>query len=214
MDGQILPGGLVLFSKDEEKKSGKLLPLKVIHNKYNKRKTAQPKRKFLAPRKNESIGDFCKRVDSDSRKIIIEKDREALRLHRSLKNKKKREKRASRNHERKESKTLDSAEKSELELTFSSENTIRPSFGDTIDCPPTFSSRVKDKLEKSKKETKSCNDLTEYVKQVRKAYLEIKERRILNYDKLKDRNKGKHEKKLIDFGDGWVGIGKFRQHDE
>lgn len=211
LDGQILKGGVISFNNGSKGKLEKLLPLKIVQNKYRHEK--KPKRKLLTPYKNESLSDFCKRVDSESRHYLMEKDREALRLHKSLKNKKKREKRALKNLEKNQPKNTELNEINELESTFSSANTIRPSFGDVIDSPPSFSSKIKDKLEKAKKETKTCNDLSEYVNQVRKAYSEIKMKRISESNKFFE-NKKKNSKLLNDFGDTWVGIGKYRRQDE
>ncbi|KAJ1607734.1 hypothetical protein OIY81_2720 [Cryptosporidium canis] len=214
LDGQILKGGVVSFNNESKASSEKLLPLRIVQNKYNKQKNKEPKRKLLTPHKNESISDFCRRVDSDSRKYLMEKDQQALRTQRSLKNKRKREKRALKSLEKSQSKNQGSNESSVLECKFSAEKTNRPSFGDTIDSPPSISSKIKDKLEKSKKETKTCNDLSEYVNQVRKAYLDIKNRRISERNKAFETKKKTSEKSLTDFGDGWVGIGKFKRQDE
>ncbi|OII70889.1 uncharacterized protein cubi_00817 [Cryptosporidium ubiquitum] len=212
IDGQILKGEVVFFNGESKNKSEKLLPLKIVQNKY-KHKKKEPKRKLLTPYKNENMSDFFKRVDSESRQYLMEKDREALRLQKSLKNKKKREKRALKSLEKSQLKNKKLNENSELESTFSLVNTNRPSFGDVIDSPPSFSSKIKDKLEKAKKETKICNDLSEYVNQVRKAYSNIKMKRISESNKFFE-SKKKNSKLLNDFGDGWVGIGKFKREDE
>ncbi|OLQ16626.1 hypothetical protein ChUKH1_14375 [Cryptosporidium hominis] len=214
LDGQILKGGVVSFSNESKGKSEKLLPLKIVQNKYNKHKKNEPKRKLLTPFKNESISDFCKRVDSDSRQYLMEKDRETLRMQKSMKNKKKREKRSLKNLEKSQAKNTNLNEISELESNFSLNNTNRPSFGDVIDSPPLISSKIKDNLEKSKKETKTCSDLSEYVNQVRKAYSEIKMKRINESNKLFQNKKKNPERVLNDFGNGWVGIGKFRRQEE
>ncbi|KAH8584575.1 uncharacterized protein ELE39_000465 [Cryptosporidium sp. chipmunk genotype I] len=213
LDGQIFKGGVISFGNESKRKSEKLLPLNIIQNKYNKQKKKGPKRRLLTPFKNESMSDFCKRVDFDSRQYLMEKDREALRTQKSMKNKKKREKRALRNLEKSQSKTILN-EIDELESNFSPSNANRPSFGDVIDSPPSFSSKIKDKLEKAKKETKACSDLSEYVNQVRKAYLEIKTKRISESNKSFESKKKNSERILNDFGDGWVGIGKFRRQNE
>lgn len=213
LDGQILEGGVVKLGGEGRTRPERLLPLKIVQNKY-KHKEKEPKRKLLTPRKNESISDFCKRVDSDSRQYQMERDKQALKAHRSMKNKKKREKRALKSLEKSQSKGSNLSQAGELEYAFSPANTKRPSFGDVIDSPPSFSPKTKDKLEKAKKETKARGDLSEYVQQVRKAYSDLKNNRISESNRLFERRNKGLEKSLTDFGDGWVGIGKFKRQDE
>lgn len=215
LDGQILEGGVVMFGGEGRGRAERLLPLKVVQNKYNRDKKKEPKRRLLTPRKDESMSDFCKRVDSESRQYLMERDKQALKAQRSMKNKKKRERRVLKSLEKSKSESSALGQASELEHAFSPANTNRPSFGDVIDSPPTFSPKVKDKLEKAKREEgKTCGDLTEYVQQVRKAYLDVKNKRISESNRLFERKRKGLERPLADFGDGWVGIGKFKRQDE
>lgn len=209
-DGIILPGGIISTSNNDKVNNNKLIPLKVTHNKYKNKKNKEIKKEFLKPNKNETLKEFSRRVDIESRKRIIERDREMLRIHKSMKNKAKREKRANKN-----------MNKIQIKNQYKNDNdsdsiiTEKPLFGDVITKPPNISSKIKDKLDKSKNNeiNKNCNDLNDYIEQVRKAYSKVKEKRLLEKNKHIQGNEKSREKILNNFGEGWIGIGKFRNND-
>ncbi|KAH8740380.1 hypothetical protein FG386_002892 [Cryptosporidium ryanae] len=219
-DGTILPGGIVSFSGRGVSVRERLIPLKTIKNIYNTKKYQESKKKFLKPLKNETLKEFSIRVDSEKRRNLIESDREAFRNKKSQKNKLKRLKRESRNRDKTKADGEDDlSTKSglckETKTKYDLTRIETPLFGDVIDSPPTFSIRLKEKLDKAKRSSENrTKDLHNYAESVRKAYLEIKERRIGERSRYFNKRCGKKDKILNDFGDSWVGIGKFKRDQD
>ncbi|KAH7647126.1 hypothetical protein FG379_002817 [Cryptosporidium bovis] len=219
-DGIILPGGVIYSSEKNCLKKEKLIPLKTVKNIYNTKKSERAKKTSLKPFENESLREFSARVDLELKRNLIESDREAFRSKRSEKNKLKREKRETRNKSKakvdnESNLTSDSNIYGSAENKYSRSNTNRPSFGDVIDSPPTFSNKLKEKLNRTKKNNENkAKDLSNYVESVRKAYLEIKAKRLSERNKYFEEKCGKKEKTLSEFGDCWVGIGKFRRYQD